>query len=382
MVKKSVSFLLFAALLFAGLVPIFGGGNAQSKAANVSIEWWSLWDADIADQIIADFQAANPNITVVRTQHGDPEIWDAMVVATATKSGPDIFFNWTGPYQKSFYQKGSAISLNDYAKQYGWTDRFIPAAAEAGTYDGNLTLIPYQFNGMGLIYKKSVFAQYGMKEPTTYTELSAMCDKFVANGILPFSIGGIDPWHAMRWADALLDQYCGPALHDKLNDIDDTSVSWNCPEVIAAFTELSKWVPRGWVDSNFAGVAEADSYMPLYNGKAAMNLEGDWAEQNIKQAGFDSADYGFFLFPRDGGKGRLQRVVSGVALTGFNGKEKTDTAAKFIDFILKPDSVNKYISLMGSLSGIKGAPIDPSASILQQVSKLLPVSEMMPPTDG
>ena len=383
MVKKSVLFLLFAALLLGGLFPVFGGGNSQSKAASsISIEWWNLWDPDVADGVIADFQAANPNIKVTRTQHGDPEIWDAMVVATATKAGPDIFYNWSGPYQKSFYEKGSAISLNDYAKQYGWNDRLYKAATDQVVYDGNLTLIPYGFNAVGVMYKKSIFSQFGLKEPTTYAEMAALCDTLVKNGIVPFSIGGLDTWHTMGWTDAVLEQFCGPELHDKLNNVEDTSVSWNCPQVIAAFTEMSKWISRGWVDANFAGVSADEANMPVFTGKAAMNVTGDWTQSAITDAGFNSADYGFFPFPRDGGKGRLVTFVSGVALTNFNGKEKTDAAAKFIDFMLKPESVNKYIPLMGTLSGVKGAPIDPSAAFLQLVNKYMAVSDVYPPTDG
>jgi len=352
------------------------------KETTVSIEWWNLWDPDIADQIIKDFEAANSNIKVNRTQHGDPGIWDAMVVATATRSGPDIFFNWSGDYQESFYRKGSAISLNNYSRQYGWGDRLFAAATDQVTFDGNLTLIPYGSNAVGVVYKKSTFDQLGLKEPTTYAEMSAICDTLVKNGILPYSIGGIDTWHTMGWTDAVLEQFCGPELHDRLNDINDRGVSWNCPEVIAAFTELSKWISRGWVDPNFAGVAESDAMMPIYAGKAAMNVTGDWSESSIRDAGFNSADFGFFPFPRDGGKGRLVTFVSGVALCDFNGKEATDAAAKFVDFMLKPESVNKYIPLMGTLSGVKGAPVEDSAAILKQVNKYMAERDAYAPSDG
>jgi len=364
------------------LATMMACSKKSEKVAITSIEWWSLWEPEIADQMIKDFEAENPTIKVVRTQHGDPGIWEAMVVATATRSGPDLFFNWSGAYQESFYKKGGTVSLNDYSRQYGWGDRLYPAATDQVTFNGNLTLIPYGFNAVGIVYKKSTFEQLGIKEPATYAELSAVCDKFAANGILPFSIGGIDTWHTMGWADAVLEQFCGPVLHDRLNDINDTGVSWNCPEVIAAFTELSKWIARGWVDPNFAGVAEAESHMPIYTGKAAMNVTGDWSEFNIGDAGFDSADFGFFPFPRDGGNGRLVTFVSGIGLCDFNGKERTDAAAKFVDFMLKPATVNKYIPMMGTLSGVKGAPVEDSAAILQQVNKYMAERDAYPPTDG
>ena len=377
--KKLIVLVLISLILTGTLM---AGGNKQPSVPTVSVEWWNLWDPDIADGIIADFEAENPGIKINRTQHGDPGIWEAMVVATATRSGPDIFFNWSGDYQESFYKKGGTISLNDYARQYGWNDRLYPAATKDVTYNGNLTLIPYGSNAVGIVYKKSTFAQYGIKEPTTYAELSAVCDTLVKNGVLPFSIGGIDTWHTMGWTDAVLEQYCGPTLHDRLNDVNDTGVSWNCPEVIAAFTELSTWISRGWVDPNFAGIAEADAFMPIYAGRAAMNVTGDWSESSVNEAGFNSADFGFFPFPRDGGPGRLVTFVAGVALCDFNGKERTDAAAKFIDFLLKPSSVNKYIPLMGTLSGVKGAPVDASAAILQQVNKYMAERDSYAPSDG
>ena len=293
MAKRTIAVFMAALMLFTAAA-VWGGGKSQKGPAVTTVEWWSLWEPDIADLMIADFQAQNPGIKINRTQHGDPGIWEAMVVATATRAGPDIFFNWSGAYQASFFRRGGAISLNDYSKKYGWGSRLGSAATAGVTYNGNLTLIPYGFNAVGILYKKSTFAKYGVKEPTTYAELAAVCDLFVKNGVVPFSIGGIDTWHTMGWVDAVLEQYCGPVLHDKLNNVNDRSVSWNCPEVIAAFTELSKWISRGWVNPNFAGIAEADSHMPIYTGAAAMNVTGDWSEFSIKDAGFDSAEFGFF----------------------------------------------------------------------------------------
>ena len=377
--KKSIVLVLISLILVGTLMTACSKKQAEPI---VTIEWWTIWEPDFADAMIADFEAENPNIKVNRTQHGDPGIWDAMAVATATKAGPDIFFNWNGNYQESFYRKGGAISLDDYSKQYGWGDRFLPSAAEVSSYDGHLILIPYLFNAVGVVYKKSTFEQYGLKEPTTYAELSTVCDTLAKNGVLPYSIGGMDSWHTACWTYGVFEQFCGPELHDRLLDFMDTGVSWDCPEVIAAFTEMSTWISRGWVDPNFAGVAEADAFMPIYAGRAAMNVTGDWAEEVVRDAGFDTADFGFFPIPRDSGPGRMGVFTAGVGLTGYNGKERTDAAAKFIDFMLKPAAVDKFIPLKGSLSGIKGAPIDPSAAIVQQVAKYMAERGSYPVPDG
>ena len=377
--KRVIATLLAALLL---LVTAVGCSGSPSSGKDMTIEWWNLWDPEIADQMIADFEAEFPNIKINRTQHGDPGIWEAMVVATATRSGPDVFFNWSGAYQQSFFRKGGAISLNEYSAQYGWDKRLSAAAADLVTYDGHLTLIPYSFGAVGVVYKNSTFEQFGLSEPTSYAEMTMVCNTLVENGVLPYVIGGIDTWHTMGWVDAVLEQFCGPELHDRLNDIEDTGVSWNCPEVIAAYAELSEWVSRGWVNPNFAGVGESETLMPIFDGSGAMNVTGSWQEGSITDAGFDTADFGFFPFPRDGGEGRLATFVDGLALCDFNGKDATDAAAEFLNFLLLPESVDKYITIMGIFSGVNDAPIADSAALLHQISGYMVTRDAYDPSDG
>ena len=367
MKKSKIIALTLATLMLLTLLAGCGEGGGGGGGDKVTVEWWSLWDAEIDEVMIADFEAEFSDIEIIRTQHGDPGIWEAMVVAIATGVGPDLNFNWSGAFNEMFYRNGGNISMNPYAEEYGWFDMLVPGAMEIVTYDGNLSLIPYQMNAMGLVYKKSTFEQYGLSEPNNYAELANICDTLAANGVVPFSIGGKTNWHAMRWLDAIVDVFAGPEMHDRLKNMDDTSVTWESPEAIAAFQEITEWLDRGWIDPNFLGVDEGETYMPIYTGDAGMNIQGDWVEGNIRDAGFDSNDFGYFPFPGKNGMGRLSAFVSGIALTNFNSDEATDAGAQFLNFIIQDEQVAKYIPMFGCLSGVKSAPVDPSANILNIV---------------
>jgi ABC-type glycerol-3-phosphate transport system substrate-binding protein len=70
------------------------------------------------------------------------------------------------------YEKQSLIDPLD-SEFNAWSDKdqFVPATVDALRINNKLWGIPYNTNARGLVYRKDILDQYGLKVPTTWTEM-------------------------------------------------------------------------------------------------------------------------------------------------------------------------------------------------------------------
>ena len=96
-----------------------------------------------ADAIYAAFMEQNPNITITREAFSTDQMRETVNTAIASGTGPDIIFYDAGPgYAGVLADAGLLFPLDDYAAQYGWTERVAAPALEATTIDGTLYGMP------------------------------------------------------------------------------------------------------------------------------------------------------------------------------------------------------------------------------------------------
>src|SRR5262245_15789726 len=88
-------------------------------------------------QIISQFEAANPGVTVKMETRSVDEHKSALRIAATSKAGPDIYYMWAGlGLGGEFVTAGLSAPLDDYYKQYKRSDRLRPLA------DGYTNLCP------------------------------------------------------------------------------------------------------------------------------------------------------------------------------------------------------------------------------------------------
>jgi raffinose/stachyose/melibiose transport system substrate-binding protein len=322
-----------------------------SSAAAQELKFWTLAfaseSATVAfNNMVKDFEAQNPGVTISVETRGVDEQKTALRLAAQAKQGPDIFFSWSGIGQSGEYIKaGLSEPLDRYYEQYGWYDEYEPAALAFAMKDdaGHIHGVPFTVNGEAIYYNKALFEKAGItSEPTTYAELVADNDKLVAAGIAPFTFGGSVNWHMMRLIDVLMEQACGADKHDALLA---HKVSWATePCVTAAFADLKKW-SEDYILKPFMGIGQEQSFNLFVAGKAAMMLEGDWLVGQLDQNGVLDG-YDVFAFPTD--SGRLYGFGQFYYMSAYS--EHKDIAAKFLDFLNNRENSQKYLGNAGVLS--------------------------------
>ncbi len=323
---------------------------AALPAAAQEVKIWGLTSDNEAvtaawETVIADFQAANPGITIIREERSTDEHKSALRVASQSDQAPDIYFMWAGlGLGGEFVNAGLSLPLDDYYAQYGWDDRLLGAAQGfTRNYPPNRHGVPYTFRGEAIYYNLALFEEAGITEiPDTYDELKAAAQTLADAGIPAFTFGGTVNWHVMRLMDVILEAKCGVETHDALMGM---TADWaTTPCATESFAEMADW-SANYILSPFMGIDQAQSFALFMGDRAAMMLEGDWLVGQLQQEGRE-ADFGVFPFPTS--TGRLYGFGENYYISTKSAN--ADAAAAFLDYMVSDEVQQAYAGVFGSVS--------------------------------
>lgn len=150
-----------------------GGGSAtdskgiDTKNAAGTIDYW-LWDANqqpAYKQCAADFQKANPKITVKITQYAWNDYWTKLTNGFVAGTAPDVFTDHLA-YYPQFIKDKQLVPLDDVLKADG-VDTTIYQKGLADLWvglDGKRYGLPKDFDTVSLFYNKDLVKQAGVSE--------------------------------------------------------------------------------------------------------------------------------------------------------------------------------------------------------------------------
>jgi raffinose/stachyose/melibiose transport system substrate-binding protein len=312
-----------------------------SPAPNaVNIEWWHSSTADPGKSV---WQAAaslymdeHPWVSITVEPMSAETLEARLASAQSTGLTPDLFESTGGV---RFISQARAGVLEDITSQVAaWTD---PSPQEiAGmnvfSYQGKQYGAPWAMGMAGFFYNQPLFTKAGIANtPTSWSELLADIDKLKAASIVPFAIAGKDEWPGMNlWTYLLLREAGSSALTDMI-----LNGSWGSEGCVRAGTDLAALVAKNPFQPGYmSAVYDRDEAAWMGNGKAAMELMGEWgpavaASSSTSGTGIGS-DVGWFPFPAvAGGTGDATDGLgsaTGIAV----GKNAPPEALDFLHFLM------------------------------------------------
>ena len=356
-------------------------GEAQPAVAKqVTISFWHLDTQDefkalwqkTADAFVAAHPNVKINITVLENEAYKQK------VATVMQSGqpPDIFRSWGGGVMNEYAKAGLLKDIAQDLVGTPWGDSIGKGALGVYGYQGKYYGVPYDMGAVGLWYNKAIFAKLGLKPFATWSELIAGVKKIKAAGITPIAVGEGDKWPGHFWWVYLAVRMGGKEAFDK-------AVSRQGAFTDAAFveagTKLQELVKLKPFQNGFLGATYNDEAALVANGKAAMELMGQWAPNTQNSNTPDKKglgeNLGFMPFPAvEGGAGKPTDVMGGGngLVIGKNAPPETVEFLKFIT------SMEQYVSLIKPLSlipTIKGAEKNLSDPIQIQIANMVANAE-------
>ena len=141
------------------------------------------------DVIIANFERVYPNIRVEATYVDSTAFNSLLLTQLQAGNEPDLFFTSLGGASNvSVFPLAAQGRLLDLSGS-PWVKRVLPDARRYSSRQHKIYALPLGYNLQGLMYNKDLFASLGLKEPTTFNELLALCGKIRAAGKIPIAAG-------------------------------------------------------------------------------------------------------------------------------------------------------------------------------------------------
>lgn len=340
--------------------------ETEVAAEPVTITWWHISTKDPAlsdwQKMADDYMAAHPNVKIEITVLENEAFKTKLTTVMQSGEVPDIFQSWG---QGGMIEQVNAGLLKDITPDLdanGGEWRNSLGALDAFAVDGKNYGVPWDMGAVTFWYNKDLFAQAGIETvPTTWTEFLADCETLKAAGITPISVGEGDKWPGMHiWAYLVSRIGGADAFAAAAATGDARTGTFEDEAFVQAGYELKKLVDGGYFQEGFLGATHDEMNATFGNGKAAMELGGQWSP-SVEAA--NSADLvgvknlGMFSFPAvEGGKGLVTDIVGGG--NGFAIGANAEPEA--IDFVKYLTSLDNQKVIAASNTGIpvaKGAGV-------------------------
>jgi raffinose/stachyose/melibiose transport system substrate-binding protein len=347
-----------AALTVAAAAAAIGGCAQQPGDGVTELNFFQFKGEALEDfnEIIADFEAENPDIRVVQNQVADADT--AIRTLLVKDRVPDVItLNANGNFGR-LAQAGVFYDFSDEPVLETINPAVQEILADLGTYGDEVNGLGYVNNANGVIYNQDIFEEQGLEVPETWDEFIAVCDALEAAGIQPFYGTLADSWTAIPSWNALGAYPAQDGFFDKMREQGenvgpDSEVSFqkDFAEVMDRQYQLYSYMQEG-----YRGRTYDDGNAAFARGESAMLLQGIWATNPIKQVNPDIR-MGIFPYPTDEPGESL--LVSGVDV-GFTlgtANPKHDAAMRFIEYVFQPDVIERFAASQNMVPSVEGAEL-------------------------
>lgn len=347
---KNKLFVLISLVLIASFALAACGAPAAEPAAvsdePVTIALWEQEGDDVdvfIDTLIAEFTAANPNITIERTHYENEALRDQFQTASLANSAPEIVRvpnDFAGPFSKLDIVTPSKELFDD-----AFLGQFFEGALGPAVVGGTLYGVPDNYgNHLMLIYNKSLIAT----PPATFEELITKAKEITTGDVQGFAYNLNEPF----WGAGFYGAFGGWPL-----DANDKP-QFNNQAFIDYLTFVASLKTDGVVPQE-CDYACADTLMK--EGKAAMIINGDWSLGDYQTA--LGENFGVAPVPSINGKAYTEMTAGKyymVSKAVVDDPAKKAAVVKFITFMTSADVQARWLKDMKRLPSNIEVAKDPS----------------------
>ncbi|GGG11057.1 sugar ABC transporter substrate-binding protein [Rhizobium wenxiniae] len=344
-------------VLLAGLVAGFST-FAFNAAQAVEIEYWQyVFDTRVKamDQLIADFQTKNPDITVKQVTFPYADYQTRVIAANMAGNGPDVmqlFYGWLD----KFVAGGILQPLPTDAFPHEKIEKDFFPIVSAMKRDDNYYGLPTAVRSLAVFYNKKLFTEAGLdpnKPPQTLDEFVAAAEKIakhdaagnvtVAGSTLDMT-GQDHQW----WREVLIRQFGGEPYTDN-----DTKVAYNSEAGVQAL----KFYTSLQTEKKVGAVGFMDEGQAAFRaGKAGMTIDGTFrlgAFSTIKDF-----EWGVTELPAN--KDGLRSNYASYFANGIGAKttgEELEASKKFLTYLTSPEAMAIWLKVVGELPALRSAAL-------------------------
>ena len=290
-------------------------------------------NAEVLKNMVAKFEADNPDIEVEVQSLGYDEYFTALATKMAGNSAPDCF-ELNMENFLTYAIRDSIEPLDSYFESTGISkDVFSEGPINAATYNDKLYAIPQSFSTVVLFYNKNLFDQAGLSYPTddwTWKEEQAAAEKIRTLGDDIWGTYQPVTYHELY---KTVKTNGGSLVSD-----DGKTFTMNSPENIDTLTMmLNRVCGDNRVMPNIEDMAGRGDWDMFKSGNLGMIHTGIWAFTDFAQ---NITDFDWDISVEPGNKTHAAHFFANVACVNKNSKNK-EAAFRFITYMASNKDVVK-----------------------------------------
>ncbi|MCC1494416.1 extracellular solute-binding protein [Cognatishimia sp. F0-27] len=333
---------------------------AASAADAVEIEYWQyFFDARVTamEQLIENFQAANPDITVTMTHFPYADYRTKVAAAVPAGEGPDVvqlFYGWLNDYKEAQLIQPLPADTFPAAEIDEAFFPMVQAMKEGDRY----WALPTAVRSLALFYNERLFEEAGIDgPPETLDELvetaAALTKRDGAGNITQVGItAGMTAQDHHWWREGLIRQFGGEPYVD-----DYQTVNYNSDAGKAA---LGFYTDLFMGDDAVSAVGFMDEPQAAFKaGRAGMHIDGSFRIGSLNNT--RGLKWGVTELPAtaDGAQSNYSSYWVNAITTKAEG-EKYDAAVKFMQYITSDEAMQIWLDVVGEL------PAKPSVGLTEE----------------
>ncbi|MFG2099823.1 ABC transporter substrate-binding protein [Micromonospora echinaurantiaca] len=367
--KRRAGAVLALFLTSALLVTACNGGDDEAPAESelyknpVTLTWWHNASQDgpgktYWEKVAKDFSALHPTVTIqIEAIETNQLQRTRLPAALLTSDPPDIFQAWGGGEMR---EQVEADYLKDITDQVKTEVANIGSATEIWQVDGKQYGLPFRMGIEGIWYNKDMFAKAGITAPpTTFEELNEAVTKLKAINVVPIALGAGDKWPAAHWWYNFALRACSVDTLKKAS----VDLVFDDPCFVKAGQDLKTFIDTKPFQANFIATPGQNDPTSanglLANGKAAMELMGDWNRGTLETAAEDPEALkkflGWFPVPAISGSAGDPKAALGGGDGFACAKNAPAECVEFLKYIVSPEVQKGYAATGTGLPVTKGA---------------------------
>jgi raffinose/stachyose/melibiose transport system substrate-binding protein len=360
----------------------------------------TVWDQEVRGgqaaqikELNKQFMAKYPNVKIKRVAKSFDDLNTTLKLAVSGPKAPDVVEANQGLGVMGQLVKGKLLrSIDDYAKIYGWADRYPSLLLDLNKFEadgttfgtGNLYGLSQMGEIVGVFYNKKKVTEV----PKTLADFEAALAKAKSDGDVPIQFGNLDKWPGIHEYETVLGQ-TAPKEDVRNFVFQKAGASFDTPEFQAAATKLQDWVKKGYFTKDFNGTGYDPAWQRFSKGRGTFLIAGTWLVADLaKQMG---DDVGFFTMPGEQEGDPVALGGESLPFTITSKSKNPDVAAAYIDFLTDQNAAtvltetDNLAAMKYDVPAAKGAltqDVAASWKALGEADGLIPYADYTTPTFG
>lgn len=255
---------------------------------------------------------------------------------------------------KDWAGAGMLADLKDVAEEGGWADLLPDPVKEFTFIDGRWVSAPTNVHRVNMVWaSRAAFEAIGAQPPASWEAFNDLAPRFREAGIIPLAHGG-QAWQDLTLFDSVALGIGGPDFYRKaFVELDADTLGGET--MIAVFDQMR--VLSGMVDENFAGRDWNLATAMVIEGKAAMQIMGDWSKGEFTNAGRVAGE-DYLCFPSPGTEGDFVFLVNSFSMFTQPNEEARAGQAILANAIMDADVQRRFNIAKGSIPAVRGVSTD------------------------